>query len=153
MLVLVHITYLSMLVLFHITNLAMHVLTHITNLEMLVLNHISSLPMLVLAHKTKLPMLGLPYTSNLLRNACFDLYTSNLLVNACSFNFFPSTIYINHSIYVVVGPVVSVMCHRFSYRSVVIWSGLVLAFALIISGFAPNIYFLFVSYGVIGGNI
>ncbi|XP_076091531.1 monocarboxylate transporter 9-like [Mytilus galloprovincialis] len=49
------------------------------------------------------------------------------------------------------GPVVSVMCHRFSFRSVVIWSGLILAFALIISGFAPNIYFLFVSYGVIGG--
>ncbi|XP_063420817.1 monocarboxylate transporter 14-like [Mytilus trossulus] len=49
------------------------------------------------------------------------------------------------------GPVVSVMCHRFSFRSVVIWSGLILTFALIISGFAPNIYVLFVSYGVIGG--
>ncbi|XP_052092439.1 monocarboxylate transporter 9-like [Mytilus californianus] len=58
---------------------------------------------------------------------------------------------ISSGLRLTLGPVVGVMCHRFSFRSVVIWGGFILVFALIISGFAPNIYFLFVSYGVIGG--
>ncbi|XP_052069860.1 monocarboxylate transporter 14-like [Mytilus californianus] len=49
------------------------------------------------------------------------------------------------------GPVASALCNRFSYRWVVVAGGIVLAVSMVISALSPNLYVLFVSYGVIGG--
>lgn len=55
--------------------------------------------------------------------------------------------------YLLLGPMISALCNRYSYRTVIMCSGIVLGFSAMISAFAPNLYFLFLSYGVIGGNI
>ncbi|CAG2215389.1 unnamed protein product [Mytilus edulis] len=49
------------------------------------------------------------------------------------------------------GPVASALCNRFSYRWVVVAGGIVLTVSMVISALSPNLYVLFVSYGVIGG--
>ena len=66
-------------------------------------------------------------------------YLQTFVTNACDVLF--------------LGPMVSALCNRYSHRTVVMWSGIVLGFSAMSSAFAPNLYFLFLSYGVIGGNI
>lgn len=55
------------------------------------------------------------------------------------------------SLTLAVGPIASALCNRFSYRIVVVSGGLILAASMIVSGLSPNLYILFLSYGVLGG--
>ncbi|XP_062582265.1 monocarboxylate transporter 14-like [Saccostrea cucullata] len=49
------------------------------------------------------------------------------------------------------GPLASVLCNRFSCRTVVIVGGVILCVGVLISGFTPNLAFLFFSYSIVGG--
>ncbi|XP_067662790.1 monocarboxylate transporter 12-like [Haliotis asinina] len=51
----------------------------------------------------------------------------------------------------VLGPVSSAFSNRFSSRVATITGGLIMTVGVLISGFAPNLIFLYFSYGVIGG--
>ncbi|XP_061163984.1 monocarboxylate transporter 11-like [Saccostrea echinata] len=49
------------------------------------------------------------------------------------------------------GPLASALCNRFSCRTVVIIGGVLLCVGVLISGFTPNLAFLFFSYSLVGG--
>jgi MFS family permease len=49
------------------------------------------------------------------------------------------------------GPLASGLSNRFSERTVIMMSGLVLAVSMILTGLAPNIYYTFLSFGILGG--
>lgn len=50
------------------------------------------------------------------------------------------------------GPVCSICVSSFGARPVAIFSGFMVAGGLMMSSFAPNIYFLYVSYGIVVGK-
>lgn len=52
----------------------------------------------------------------------------------------------------ILGPVCSVCVSSFGVRAVTIFSGFLVAGGLMLSSFAPNIYFLFFSYGIVVGK-
>jgi len=49
---------------------------------------------------------------------------------------------------IITGPIASALCNRFSCRSAVIVGGLITAVGVLISGFTPNLWFLYFSYGL-----
>ncbi|XP_046548437.1 uncharacterized protein LOC124258386 [Haliotis rubra] len=51
----------------------------------------------------------------------------------------------------VLGPVSSAFSNRFSSRVATLTGGIIMTVGVLISGFAPNLIFLYFSYGVIGG--
>lgn len=51
------------------------------------------------------------------------------------------------------GPVCSICVSSFGARPVAIFSGFMVAGGLMMSSFAPNIYFLYISYGIVVGKI
>lgn len=54
--------------------------------------------------------------------------------------------------YLLVGPLASALCNRFSCRTVVMAGGVVLCAGVLISAFAPNLEFLYFSYSFTGGK-
>lgn len=50
------------------------------------------------------------------------------------------------------GPICSICVSSFGTRPVTIFSGFMVAGGLMMSSFAPNIYYLFFSYGIIVGK-
>lgn len=51
----------------------------------------------------------------------------------------------------MMGPVASALCNRFSVRTVVFWGSLICFVGMLISAFAPNLWFLYFSYCILGG--
>ena len=51
------------------------------------------------------------------------------------------------------GPISSIISTRYGHRTTVILGSLLATTGMLISGLAPNIYFLFVSYGVLIGKM
>lgn len=51
----------------------------------------------------------------------------------------------------MLGPIASALCHRFSCRTVVFWGTVLTVLGQILSAFAPNIEFLYFSYSIVGG--
>ncbi|XP_076093526.1 monocarboxylate transporter 12-like isoform X1 [Mytilus galloprovincialis] len=51
----------------------------------------------------------------------------------------------------MLGPLTGAVANRFSCRAAVVWGGIITCISMIISGFAPNIAFLFISFGFLGG--
>ncbi|OWF52603.1 Monocarboxylate transporter 14 [Mizuhopecten yessoensis] len=49
------------------------------------------------------------------------------------------------------GPICSVLCNRYSHRSVVITGSLLVCISMVATAFAPNLTFTYFSYGVLGG--
>ena len=78
------------------------------------------------------------------------LSTDSCLCTSCLYH--NNKEYKNHLLASIVGPIVSIMCNRFSGRSLVFVGACLLSIALMISGFAPNQLFLYFSYGIIGGK-
>lgn len=54
--------------------------------------------------------------------------------------------------FIILGPVCSFCVSSFGARPVTIFSGFMVAGGLMLSSFAPNIYFLFLSYGIVVGK-
>ena len=52
----------------------------------------------------------------------------------------------------VSGPVATTLSNRFTPRNVVFCGGLVLGVSAILNGFAPNIYYLFLTHSVLSGK-
>lgn len=59
---------------------------------------------------------------------------------------------ISESFIYFLGPICSLCVSSFGARPVTIFSGFMVAGGLMLSGFAPNIYFLFFSYGIVVGK-
>lgn len=53
--------------------------------------------------------------------------------------------------YLMAGPFASGLANRYGFRGVSICGAIVAAFGLMVSYFATNVEFLFITYGVIGG--
>ena len=53
----------------------------------------------------------------------------------------------------IIGPIATALANRFSVKSVTFVGGLLLAAGVMISAFAPNVEFLFLSIGVLAGTI
>ncbi|XP_052790906.1 monocarboxylate transporter 12-like [Mya arenaria] len=51
----------------------------------------------------------------------------------------------------MMGPVASALCHRWSCRTVVFIGSVLCVIGIVISAFAPNIEFLYFSYSIVGG--
>ncbi|XP_067662792.1 monocarboxylate transporter 12-like isoform X2 [Haliotis asinina] len=58
---------------------------------------------------------------------------------------------LSSTVRLILGPVSSAFSNRFSSRVATIAGGLIMTVGVLISGFAPNLIFLYFSYGVIGG--
>ncbi|CAC5357033.1 unnamed protein product [Mytilus coruscus] len=51
----------------------------------------------------------------------------------------------------MLGPLTGAVANRFSCRAAMVWGGIITCISIIISGFAPNITFLFISFGFLSG--
>ncbi|XP_063422890.1 monocarboxylate transporter 14-like isoform X2 [Mytilus trossulus] len=51
----------------------------------------------------------------------------------------------------MLGPLTGAVANRFSCRAAVVWGGIITCISMIISGFAPNIAILFITFGFLGG--
>lgn len=94
-------------------------------------------------------------------NECSE-FLSNIIINLNRYNkkhfhrliFFRSSSWCLEcfSCFFPLGPVCSICVSSFGARPVAIFSGFMVAGGLMMSSFAPNIYFLYVSYGIVVGK-
>ncbi|XP_076093529.1 monocarboxylate transporter 12-like isoform X2 [Mytilus galloprovincialis] len=60
-------------------------------------------------------------------------------------------VFSSYMVHFIIGPLTGAVANRFSCRAAVVWGGIITCISMIISGFAPNIAFLFISFGFLGG--
>jgi MFS family permease len=66
-----------------------------------------------------------------------------------SSNTFNIYIYILSFIFFILGPLASILIHRFGTRTVAISGAIITSLGFLLSAFAPNIYWLCLTFGVI----
>ncbi|XP_045199293.2 monocarboxylate transporter 12-like [Mercenaria mercenaria] len=87
---------------------------------------------------------GLMKASGVMYMKLKDKFNQSAVATAWVFSLFTTFL-------LIMGPVASALCHRFSCRSVVFWGSILCFIGLLISAFAPNLEFLYFSYCVVGG--
>ncbi|XP_052230056.1 monocarboxylate transporter 13-like isoform X1 [Dreissena polymorpha] len=87
---------------------------------------------------------GLMKASGIMYMKLQDRFQQSAVATAWVFSLFTTFL-------LMMGPVASALCHRFSCRTVVFFGSIVAFLGMFVSAFAPNIEFLYFSYAVVGG--
>lgn len=87
---------------------------------------------------------GLMKASGVMYMKLKDRFNQSAVATAWVFSLFTTFL-------LIMGPVVSALCHRFSGRSVVFWGSILCFIGILLSAFAPSLEFLYFSYSVVGG--